>query len=259
MKNKLAICSYFGDSVHWHGIHINHVNKFFFQIKNQIEYFNKATNSDLDPQIVVLENKSTDRTEDDVRFHQRINPNITFIKFFEKYENIKIASVESDKRYWILSLIGNTVLEVAKCFNTEYILWVESDLVMPDPATIHKLISKMDEDKNVAIVSPIIFININNQKIFYDTWGYECKDGSKWTNHAPYNKNLDTPDQYIEMNSIGSCALMRTEILKDVNFGKNCFVELCQKIKSKDGVILLDKNTEIYHPCDHGFVNKRWV
>jgi hypothetical protein len=259
MKNKLSICSYFGDSVHWHGINIDHVNKFFFQIDNQIKIYNQHTNRDISPQIVVLENKSIDKTEEHIRFHQKINPNITFIKFFENYETIKIASIESNKRYNILSLIGNTVLEVAKCFESEYILWIESDLIMPNPETIYKLISKMDEDENISILSPIVFIDINGEKIFYDTWGYECEDGSKWTNQAPFNKNYTNDNQYINMNSIGSCGLMRTKVLKNVNFGKNCFIELCKNVKNKNGKIVLNTEIEIYHPSAHGFVNKRWI
>jgi GT2 family glycosyltransferase len=260
MKNKLAICSYFGDSVNWGGIYIDHVNKFFNQIKNQVDTLNKINQANLNPLIVVLENKSKDETESHIRNHQKLNPNITFIKFFENYEEIKVASVASEKRYWILSLIGNTVLETAKCFDTEYILWVESDLLMPDPETLHKLISKMDEDKSISILSPIIFINHGKHiKRFYDTWGYECSDGSKWINEAPYHRNLQNEDQYLDMNSVGSCALMRREALQGVNFGKNCFVELCKNVKKNNGKILLDKNLEIYHPAENGFVNQRWV
>lgn len=259
MKNKLTICTYFGDSVHWCGIPIDHVNKFFNQIESQVRSFNKINESELNPQIVVLENKSKDKTEEHLRFHQKLNPNITFIKFFENYEEIKIASEGSERRYWILSLIGNVVLEVGKCFGSEYILWVESDLLMPDPETIYKLISKMDEDKSISILSPIIFIKLNESKVFYDTWGYESLDGSKWTNEPPYNQNLQKESRYLEMNSIGSCALMRSEALQGVNFGNNCFVELCKQIKNKNGKILLDKDLEIYHPSQYGFVEKRWI
>lgn len=256
----ITVCSYFRDSMVWHDIKTNQVNKFFEQINQQSEFL-KSKGLDINFNLVLLENGSKDNTNEVILENIKNNKNATFIKLCENLTNIPVGSNERKERFINLSKIGNVIIETAKQIDSDYIFWIESDLLLPDESTIYNLLQKIEEDENIGIVAPIIFIkNLDNNIHFYDTWAYQSEDKTIWTDRYPYNEvYISSNERYIKMNSIGSCCLMKSKHMENVNFGKNCFRELCAKMKGEQKQIILDTKTVIWHPSDNGFIKQRWI
>ncbi len=270
MKN-IAICSLFKDSVRWHSIETDQVNRFFNTIEEQKQNLNKNFNLSIN----VLENDSQDETERHIRINQKKNKNVNFLKLSDDLDFGPVRSVSSAKRINALGFLANLLFSFAKNFNPDYILWTESDLIFPQKDTINQLVEKMESDKTISAISPIIFAKLvmrpggfvkskdgkllNSEKVFYDTWAYKNKNGSTWTNQPPYNiEYYLTKERYMEMDSVGSCCLVRASDVKDLNFDNEAFKGLCSQIISNGGKILLDKELEIYHPTNY-YIENRFI
>lgn len=264
MKN-IAVCSLFKDSVSWHGIQTDQVNKFFETMDTQKQ--NLSENFDIS--ISVLENNSTDDTEKHIRANQKKYENVHFLKLSDSLNLGEVRSVSSSERINALGFLANLLFSFAKNFNSEYILWTESDLIFPQKDTINQLVEKMESDKSISAISPVIFFDADmsengnfkcdsngklskGYKYFYDTWAYENKNTSTWTNNPPYNIEYAlTKERYIEMNAVGSSCLFRTADVKDISFDDQAFKGICSKIISNGGKIFLDKELEILHPTNY--------
>lgn len=270
MKN-IAICSLFKDSVSWHGIKTDQVNKFFENINTQKQNLNE----NFDIFINVLENNSTDDTEKHIRANQKKYKNVNFLKLSDSLCTGEVRSVATKERINALGFLANLLFSFTKNFNSDYILWTESDLIFPQKDTINQLVEKMESDKSISAISPVIFIDtiitkkgfacdenhklLKGNKYFYDTWAYENKNTSKWTNYPPYNiEYAITRERYIEMNSVGSCCLFRTSDVKDISFDNDAFKGICSKIISNGGKIFLDKELEIMHPTNY-YIKERLI
>lgn len=245
----LAICSFFKDSQVWGGLKINQVDRYFNQIKEQ--------NLEIDWKIFAIEGNSSDDTRFSLENAQLCGWNIEIIDD-EISKDSPVQSTTGSNRMKTLNDLGNFMLEKVKGKAKNY-LWLESDLIIPD-YLIESLLFAQHRSK-FDIIAPVI--TEQTRDIFYDIWGFVDLDGKEWNqnSHNEYNPHHSKSefDRYIEMSSIGSCALISGNIVNSgINFGDNCFRGLCQNARNAGYKVGVDLETRIFHPSRY-FINGRLV
>lgn len=247
-KYKIGVCSFFRDSMNWYGHQINHVHNYFSQIGNQ-------ENAPEDIAVFVLEGDSKDNTYETLLEYQKIHDNIFVIKDNVTFD-VPVASTLNSNRFEQLSRLGNILFNASKWF-CDYIVWIESDLLIPNNL-LHSLLADIQFLENTGIVAPITMLKTQNQ--FYDTWGFINMDGSTWDNGPPFSKVLDTDKRFIQMLSVGSCMIIDAKVLRDgASVGTNgCFRELCRQTCERAYNIYIDKQLTVWHPSSEIVVN-RWI
>ena len=149
------------------------------------------------------------------------------------------GSVENDERMAHLGELGNSLRDATLTMDrTDFIVYVESDLVIQDTELFSKLAAH-----NVDVVSPIIY----HGEAFYDTWGYLDELGNRWSSRPPYSHYL-AKEGLCPMTSIGSCAMMKWEVLEVTKWGPHAFRSFCRNVLINNYKIWVDKELSIYHP-----------
>lgn len=249
--SDIAVCSYFRDSNVWHGRDIGQVSRFFRQILSQ--------KIEKDFIFSLLEGGSKDGTLASIhQWKENIVSKVHLIE--DEVVNTNVASTVSADRFKNLSRIGNKVLNQAKDFNTKYIFWQESDLIIGENL-LHRLLAFTEEEpwQNTLAIAPVPMFSWQGQDLFYDTWAFEGSKGEKWGNPDLY-KLMCYQDELRPMKSIGSCALLNAELLRkyNIDFGEGCFPELCKQGKSFGLNIYCDTGSMIKHPSEH-YIEGRMV
>ena len=128
------------------------------------------------------------------------DPRILFIS--EKVSGSQISDFEEKVKQW--ATIANQGIEKALEANSDFILFLESDLCFP-----FDLLDQL-VPLNLDIVAPLIYLGIN----FYDSWGFRDLEGNKIYQFLPQSGKgfFDGP---IELSSVGSCVLFKSEIFKN--------------------------------------------
>jgi len=247
MKYKIGVCSLFRDSMVWNGFAINQVDRYFQQLYGQ-KGINLAETG-----FFLLEGDSRDNTMPRLLEYADRNRNIFLLQQNAEYG--AVASTEDGARIRSLSKLGHTVIELAR-ENCEYILFVESDLIIRDNL-VSTLLQGIEDFPTCGMIAPIVLSH--NTQTFYDTWAFCNIDETRWSASPPYSDALQKFGRYVPMNSIGSCALIRTEAVKaGANFYEGAFVEFSKKIREVGYSVCVDKECIIEHPSTH-FVNGRMV
>lgn len=238
MKNKIAICSMFKDSQIWYGRSINQVYQMYRSLNIQ-------TYNSIYFDYYFLASPSCDDTVEVLQKLQKNNPSINLYEKDSTYN--KVMSTTNPDRIKSLSCLGDYLIQQVK--NTEYIFWVESDLIIK-PDLIQRLYSRIEKSTIPVVISAPCYYGSDGQ--FYDTWAYKNKDGSSWTADTKIKDH-----GVLEMSSVGSCALIK-RCGANINFGEGAFPELCQRTLKAGGKVLADTNQYIEHPKNE-FLGGRWI
>ncbi|MFQ5433486.1 MAG: hypothetical protein ACE5FD_01280 [Anaerolineae bacterium] len=161
----------------------------------------------------------------------------------------KFPSIANPVRLRAMSVIGNAGLEyVARRLNVEYILWLESDLIIR-PDLLKRLIIRRP-----AAIAPMVWVEIQaGRPVFYDTWGFRKLDGTRFPqNERNWYANM-FPRQPFEVQSAGSAVLIEASYIYDgARFDDEAIVGLCKQLRSAGCTILCDPSTHIQHPWPRG-------
>jgi len=260
---KINVGSLFRDNMIWHGRYINQVKRFFTQLYQQQC---GQHNSFCIPHIVVLEGGSQDNTLEQLQqYKQQIEVddcNKPLYNFTILQENKvtygDIRSTAENTRIQELSKVGHRVMqEAAK--DSDFVFWIESDLVIHDPYLIQKLCTVLIDNPSIGLIAPLIFLD-TVRNYFYDTWAFRDIDGTQWTNKFPWSNSLKLHDNNIPMSSIGSCCLIRSSLVRDgINFEDGAFVQLCNNVRQANFEVVANKNMFVYHPSRGGLIHSRWI
>lgn len=237
----LIICSFFKDSQNWHGHQINQVHRYFSQLHDNI---NNCLDEAKNYKIYAIEGNSSDDTRKVLESYKK-DFNLEIIDDIISKES-PVESTAAGNRLATLNKLGNFMLENVKGKAKDY-LWLESDLIIPD-----SLVSCLVDGffSGYSIVAPVI--TWQTMDIFYDLWAFVNPDGTQWTqnNHNDYiDEGRSKGLRFKEMNSIGSSAMIRGEIInKGINFGDNCFRGLCENSIKNGYKVAVDLETTIWHP-----------
>jgi glycosyltransferase involved in cell wall biosynthesis len=243
---KIVVCSMFRDSQVWCGKEINQVDRYFSQLLKQSCGF-KGLN------ILALEGNSTDNTYAKLQEYASIYPNINVMQEQNTFHTV--VSNEDPRRITGLSKVADTLLDtVSKIEGLDYILWLESDLII-DMSLIKDLLFATRYTQDDCIIAPMVFIE--KRGAFYDTWGFRELDDQRWD--SGHRERVALANPLKEMSSVGSCALISANLIKcGARFGDGAFVELCRRSRELGGKVYVDVNTKIHHPGTK-LLNGRWV
>lgn len=139
-------------------------------------------------------------------------------------------------------VLRNATLTMSR---TDFVVYVESDLIIRDTQLFKKL-----AEHNVDTISPITYHH--HGELFYDTWGYLDKDGRSWGPNPPFSEHLKV-DGLCPMTSVGSCVMMKWEVLENTHWGPDAFRSFCSNVLSNGYKIWVDKELSIYHPKIEGY------
>ena len=236
---KLAICSLFRDSQVWHGRNINQVGRYFDQMTRQ-------TLQPHETRFFLLEGNSQDNTRRALgEFCDRGWP----IELFEhNVEGSAVVSAVDEQRFRNLSTIGNILIRAAREW-ADLVLWVESDLIIPNNLIEVLVEASPRHQFNEFALSPVPTSFGGAQ--FYDTWGFEGVDGRKWNNHEL--TALRSGPRYREMNSVGTCVMFNGEILRACSFDMGedgCLPGLCRSGRKKGLHVHCDTSITVEHPSN---------
>lgn len=161
------------------------------------------------------------------------------------------GSVVHPQRFNQLAYVGNCLLaEIDGA--TDYVLFIESDLVWMarDLACLLGHAQALHDGERDPLVRYLLAPMIKHYNgLFYDTWAFR-KDGMNFNNQPPYHPSLvRTKEPVVEMDSVGSCFVAKTDLVKQVYFpSKDVIVGLCTLAKQVGTKIYMDRTVEVFHP-----------
>ena len=249
---KINVVSSFRDSIIWQNRYINQVGRFFSQLKNQ-----RLLNILEIDKIACVEGNSQDNTYEILEQEKNKGDfNITLIK--EESNNKSVGSFTTKERISTLSRCKCLGLDAIKD-DCDYILCIESDLIIYDNFFLYKLLEAFNKIDKLGIIAPIITLD-SVPVYFYDTWAFRDKKCNKWNNYWVWNQDYVDSIQYIEMTSIGSCSLIKADLVRSgCSFGEGDYPQMCSDILKSGHKVFCDKRLHIYHPCSNNLINMRWT
>lgn len=250
---KIAVCSMFRDSQRWCGVAINQVDKYFQQMAKD-PLFDICD-------FYLYENNSLDNTKEILRLYADKYSNVYLTCDNWQVSSISaVESIASQTRIKYLSVMANTLLSNVNMSGKyyDYLLWIESDIIQDN--IIQKLVSS-NVNARAEILAPLPLINLNDEMLFYDTWGFTIRVGYGLQQTYPYFVEESNRDkQYVEMETVGTCALIKYSLIKSgLNFGGGAFRALCSRLNTISGSrIICDTTIKVYHPSTIE-INGRYV
>ncbi len=184
--------------------------------------------------IIIVTDDTSDREL--VNFKSKDSRVCTIFEGIHKY-NERYSEKQCKALKW--SSIGNLGIDAAVESGANYLLYLEADLTFP-----YDLLDQLVSN-NLDVVAPIIYLGC----VFYDSWGFRNLDGVK-INKIDISDALSKP---IEVSSVGSCVLFKSEILlKNLRFKPSLddglLVGLCQDARDFGYKIWVDPTIAVLHP-----------
>lgn len=238
---KIAVCSMFRNSVTWHNKNIDHIEKYFQRMLQQDIGFDNLD-------FFFIEGDSTDNTAEKLLEKKSIYNNIKYLEINRHVKTHYNGMVADQTRLTGLSSLGDTLLNNIND-KYDYVLWIESDLIIETNLISSLVETRLQINHGPVIVSP--FVKLGD--LFYDTWAFKEINGKSWSN------NKTTSNKLTPMNSVGSCALIDFEIIKNgIRFENGAFINLCDQARNQlSAQIYCDERIIINHP--NTLLNNRWV
>lgn len=150
------------------------------------------------------------------------------------------GSTEEVARMTALSQVGNGFLEAVQDTD-DVAIYVESDLIWA-PDTMLRLAQQLQSGV-VDVVSPLVFAGA----AFYDIWAFR-KSGVRFGPFHPYHHEL-VFDGLTEVDSTGSCLVMRAAVARAVRMSDGALVEFCNNARSRGYRVWVDARERIGHPA----------
>jgi hypothetical protein len=143
--------------------------------------------------------------------------------------------------HWAAS--ANQCLELALSHGEglSHLAWIEADLSYPYD-TMEVL---LERDK--PIIAPCVYLN----NVFYDSWGFRTKNGTKITSIQPVHAK--SAHELIELNSVGSyvlfdIAVFRSNIRFRADYEHGLLVGVCEDAAKIGFATFADAAISILHP-----------
>lgn len=153
------------------------------------------------------------------------------------------GSVDNAQRWRNISKVCNYLLMFLP--KNDVVLYVESDLLW----TPDTMLALLDDMNGYDAVAPMCF-HLPTGK-FYDTWGHR-KDGVRFSQSSPYHAALNQvhPGERIEIDSAGSCIVMRAEVAALARFlpTELGIVGFCGDMRQWGFKLWLNPHQRVYHP-----------
>ena len=149
----------------------------------------------------------------------------------------EFGSVDSEERWRALAWCCNGVLD--SLTDEALVVYVESDLIW-EAKTMLRLIGHLSD---VPAVAPMCFTRAGH---FYDIYGHR-KNGVPFSPFPPFHPELGSG--LTEIDSAGSCIVMRGEVARAARFGeRDCVVGLGKSIRDAGYSLWVDPSLKVVHP-----------
>jgi len=248
------------------------INRFFESLNNMISY---SMNNGYSLKLFFIESDSDDNT------HELIIKNLNELRYLHTnnenfdYDIVKLDISDNLDRFDKLAILRNMSIKLG-LENEDYVMMIDSDVVF-DKDLLDKLYTSLS-NSDYDVISPLVFIEDfrdYGNSYFYDTLAF-IKDGECFSHFYPYINSkyydeLIKNDNVIEVDSVGTCYLAKSEIFnindfKDFNILK-CYKEIengkklviyegngiseqvrfFENVRNFDYKIMVDMNIKILH------------
>lgn len=155
------------------------------------------------------------------------------------------GSVVNAERFANLSKVWNAIWTRIPQ-DADAVVFVEADLIW-EPATILAL---LDDLAHVPAVAPMIMLEREGwpKGFFYDNWGY-WRGGIQIRTMPPYFADLTSDADLLELDSAGSCLVMRGNVARRVTWPPEDVIRgVCRQIREGGDSVWLDANLSVVHP-----------
>ena len=182
------------------------------------------------------------RVKDWAKIDQRV------ILIQENASDLNLKSLEEKTLQW--ADLSNQGVTEALNFESNYILFIEADLTFPFDFLDELVKSKLD------ISAPVVFLGSG----FYDSWGFRDLRGEKITNI----QNLAVYSEPLELSSVGSCVLFKTDIFKNgIRFrgpyDTGLLVGVCNDARALGYKVWMLPHLSIIHPTSTWRKQVWWI
>jgi hypothetical protein len=155
----------------------------------------------------------------------------------EQTGDTALETIEEKALQW--ASLCNQGLEALLHFDSDFTLFIESDLCFPYDLIDELILNDVD------IIAPVVFIGAG----FYDSWGFRNLSGEK----IHKVENISVTDPKVELSSVGSCVLFRTEVFsKGVRFRgpyqTGLLVGVCNDARDLGFKVWASPSISIIHP-----------
>jgi hypothetical protein len=148
------------------------------------------------------------------------------------------GSTEAPERMLALSGVANAVLDGVSA-EDDALVYVESDLLWA-PSVMTNLLAQLGPGRDV--IAPLVFAG----EAFYDIWGFRAS-GQRFGPFPPYYEGLRL-DEPTEVESVGSCLVMRGDVARSVRMESGALVEFCANARRAGFRVYCDARERIHHP-----------
>jgi len=219
----LTVCSLFRDSTRY-------LDRYFAQVSSI--YPLEST------RFVFVEGDSTDSTYQRL-LKWRDGPFKANTQVIKHDQHIPYyGSVVHPKRLSCLAELANIALDAIP-EETDYILWVESDLIFESDLVRHLLL--LSGGKHA--VAPYIITQKTRQ--FYDIWAFR-KDGVQFNPHKPY---IHGESHLFDVDSAGSVLLVPARFRSCRFKTENAIIGWCENLKEEGCSIKAARDVVVWHPA----------
>lgn len=129
--------------------------------------------------------------------------------------------------------------------DADAVVFVESDLIW-EPATI---IALLDDLAIVPAVAPKIILRREgyHPEFWYDNWGF-WRNGVQIRTMPPYFAELTPDGDLLELDSAGSCLVMRGDVARRVSWPPEDVIRgVCRQIREGGDSVWLDAMQKVIH------------
>lgn len=225
---NVTICSPFRDAESYLWEYIRRINGLDYPIDNL--------------RVIAVEGDSNDDTQKHLITFRETSPKGMVMLIKCDTGKPKHGSVVNAERFATLAQVFNAALDAVDLEWTDYVLFLPSD-IRYEPDLLKRLLA-VDED----IVSPFVWIYINDREFFYDCWAFR-RNGSS-LGSFPRDQLAQFGNEPIRMDTVGGVTLINTTVLKagvrytpdEVDRG------FCKWAKREGFHVLADPTTHVYHP-----------
>lgn len=205
---------------------------------NQVASLRAHAGVDHYVRLIAVEGDSTDGTRDALE-SQAAEFGLPLDTIIYNHGLPWFGSTEDALRLRTLSHIGSLALAAVTDLDDVFV-WVESDLIW-DAHTIGSLIDMaVRRDDDFDIFSPMVFAGAH----FYDIWGFR-KDGERFGPFAPFAR---LNDGLTEIDSAGSCLVMRAEVVRRIPMKENGWVGWSEEARHAGYRLAVHRQLRIDHP-----------
>lgn len=208
-----------------------HAGSFFNQVWSL-----SCKNHDIASVTVVVDGEEL---TDETLISQAVDPRVRFV--YEGTGGGKAYFMDERSAAWAKSV--NLALEASLRTPSDFTLWIESDLSFP-----LDLVELLAEPR-VDIVAPVVMLGLD----FYDAWGFRDLSGRRIDNLEALKAQPHGPGRLIELSSVGSCLLFRSEILASGvrlpnGYKDGLLVGFCKQARGAGFRVFCRPDVTIVHP-----------